>query len=134
MSRKLRVALVHDHLVQDGGAEQVLRVFMRMWPEAPVYTAFFDPVRMGKDFAKQDIRTSFLDDLPLARRYYKWTLRWLDGAFRRFDLSDYDIVLSSASGWAKSVRTGPGTLHVCYCHNPIRYIWSDVDRYITENG
>ncbi|MDP9212186.1 MAG: glycosyltransferase [bacterium] len=125
---------MHDHLVQDGGAEQVLRVFMKMWPHAPVYTAFFDPVRMGKDFAGRDIRTSFLDGLPLARRRYKWSLRWLDAAFRRFDLSEYDIVLSSASGWAKSVRTGPHTLHVCYCHTPIRYIWSDAERYITETG
>ena len=129
-----RVALVHDHLVQDGGAEQVLRVLMRMWPEAPVYTAYFDPARMGKDFSGKDIRTSFLQRIPLARHYYKWTLTFLDAAFRRFDLSDYDIVLSSASGWAKSVRTGPETIHVCYCHTPTRYIWSDAGRYIAETG
>ncbi|HEY8109127.1 MAG TPA: glycosyltransferase [Patescibacteria group bacterium] len=134
MGRKPRVALVHDHLVQDGGAEQVLRELMRTWPDAPVYTAYFDPRKMGPDFRGKDIRTSYLQRLPLARRFYKWTMLLLDGAFRRFDLSEYDVVVSSASAWAKSVRTGSDTLHVCYCHTPTRYLWSDADRYIRETG
>ncbi|MDP4000576.1 MAG: glycosyltransferase [bacterium] len=143
--RRPKVALVHDHLVQDGGAEQVLRELMRIWPDAPVYTAYYDPRRMGPDFRRtggsgrahtggKDIRTSYLQRLPLARRFYKWTLPLIDGAFRRFDLSEYDVVVSSASAWAKSVRTGPDTLHVCYCHTPTRYLWSDADRYIGETG
>ncbi|MEX2043532.1 MAG: glycosyltransferase [Patescibacteria group bacterium] len=138
MARRPRVALVHDHLVQDGGAEQVLRELMRIWPDAPVYTAFYDPRKMGPDFRaaarNHDVRTSFLQRIPLARRFYKWTMVCLDAAFRRFDLSEYDIVVSSASAWAKSVRTGPDTLHVCYCHTPTRYLWSDADRYINETG
>lgn len=138
MVRKPKVALVHDHLVQDGGAEQVLRELMRIWPDAPVHTAFYDPKKMGPDFRAaargHDIRTSFLQRIPLARRFYKWTLVCLDTAFRRFDLSEYDVVVSSASAWAKSVRTGPDTLHVCYCHTPTRYLWSDAGRYIGETG
>lgn len=129
-----KIALVHDHLVQDGGAERVLRVLMRMWPDAPVYTAYFDPKKMGSDFEGKDIRTSFLQKIPLARRFYKLSLPWLDRAFRRFDLREYHVVISSASAWAKSVQTVRITLHVCYCHTPTRYIWSDADSYIKETG
>ena len=128
-----RVALVHDHLVQDGGAERVLRAMMRLWPEAPVYTAYFDPARMGPDFPPERIRASYLQRVPLARRFYKLTMPALDSAFRRFDLSDYDLVVSSASGWAKSVRT-PSATHVCFCHTPTRYLWSDADTYRESTG
>ncbi len=134
MTKKLKVALVHDHLVQDGGAERVVRTLLKMYPEAPLYTAFYAPDKMGPDFAGRDIRTSFLQKLPGATSHYKFLLTLLDRAFRSFDLSEYDVVISSASGWAKSVRTGPRTRHVCYCHTPIRYIWSDSNRYIAETG
>lgn len=127
----MKVALVHDHLVQDGGAERVLRVLMRMWPDAPVYTLVFDRKKMGPEFAAKDIRTSYLQKLPGSRRFYKGLLPLIPGAFRRFDLSGYDLVVSSASGFAKGVRTGDAP-HVCYCHTPIRYIWSDSERYIRE--
>lgn len=129
-----KVALVHDHLVQDGGAERVMRTLMKMYPEAPVYTLLYDPGRMGPDFAGKDIRTSVLQKVPIIRRHYKFLLLFIDWAFRRFDLSDYDLVISSSSGFAKSVRTPPQTLHICYCHTPTRYLWSDADRYIAETG
>ncbi len=127
-----RVALVHDHLVQDGGAERVLRVLMHMWPEAPVYTLVYDPREMGPDISGADIRTSAWQRLPAARRHYQALLPFIDRAFRRFDLSGYDLVISSASGFAKSVRTLPATLHVCYCHTPTRYLWGDSDSYIAD--
>ncbi len=130
--RTLRVAIIHDHLVQDGGAEQVVRSLMRQWPEAPLYTAFFDPTKMGPDFAGKDIRTSWLQRLPGAVKHYKALLPLLDTAFRSFKFDNYDVVISSASGFAKSIRTGPRTVHICYCHTPIRYLWSDSDRYISE--
>ncbi len=132
MPGKPRVALVHDHLVQDGGAERVLRTFMKIWPDAPIYTLLYDPAAMGPDFADAEIRTSVLQRLLGPTKRYKALLPVIDAAFRRFDLSGYDLVVSSASGFAKSVRTGPGTLHVCYCHTPIRYLWSDSERYISE--
>lgn len=130
----MRVALVHDHLVQDGGAERVLRSLMNMYPEAPVFVAFYDADKMGDDFRGKDIRTSWLQRIPGATKHYKFLLLLLHHAFRRFDLRGYDLVISSASGWAKSVRTGSQTRHVCYCHTPIRYIWSDSERYIAETG
>lgn len=137
MARKPKVALVHDHLVQDGGAEQVVRALLKAYPKAPLYTLVYDPAKMGADFnklAKNRVRTSRWQRHRWAVRHYKWLLSRIDAAFRKFDLSQYDIVVSSSSGWAKSVRTGPGTLHVCYCHTPIRYIWSSADSYIAETG
>jgi glycosyltransferase involved in cell wall biosynthesis len=107
---------------------------MKLYPDAPVFTAFYDSAKMGQDFMGRDIRPSVLQRLPGAKTHYKWFLPALDWAFRRFDLRGYDVVISSASGWAKSVRTGRETAHVCYCHTPIRYIWSDADTYINETG
>ena len=136
-SRRPKVALVHDHLVQDGGAEQVVRALLKAYPGAPLYTLVYDPAKMAPDFnklAKGRVRTSKWQQRHWAVKHYKWLLPRIDAAFRKFDLSDYDIVISSSSGWAKSVRTGPRTLHVCYCHTPIRYIWSSADSYIAETG
>ncbi len=133
----MRVALVHDHLVQDGGAEQVVRALLKAYPEAPLYTLVYDPAKMAPDFnklAKGRVRTSDWQKHRWAVKHYKWLLPRIDAAFRKFDLSGYDVVISSSSGWAKSVRTGPDTLHVCYCHTPIRYIWSSADSYIAETG
>ena len=136
-SRKPKIALVHDHLVQDGGAEQVVRALLRAYPEAPLYTLVYDPAKMAPDFnklAKGRVRTSGWQNHRWAVKHYKWLLPRIDAAFRKFDLSGYDVVISSSSGWAKSVRTGLRTLHVCYCHTPIRYIWSSADSYISETG
>lgn len=130
--RPPKVAIVHDHLVQDGGAEQVVRVLMKIWPEAPVYTLVYNPEKMGPDFAGHDIRTSIWQKVPGAVRRYKWLLPFIDGAFRRFDLSEYDLVISSSSGFAKSVQTNAKTLHLCYCYTPTRYLWSDSERYVEE--
>lgn len=126
------VAIVHDHLVQDGGAERVLRVLMKLWPEAPVYTLLYDPAKMGPDFAGRDIRTSYLQKVLGAIKFYKALLPLIPGAFQRFDFSGYDLVISSSSGFAKNIRTGPKTLHICYCYTPPRYLWHDSDRYIRE--
>jgi glycosyltransferase involved in cell wall biosynthesis len=134
---KPKIALVHDHLVQDGGAEQVVRALLKAYPDAPLYTLVYDPAKMALDFnklAKGRIRTSDWQKHGWAVKHYKWLLSRIDAAFRKFDLSEYDIVISSSSGWAKSVQTGPDTLHVCYCHTPIRYIWSSADSYIAETG
>lgn len=128
-----RVALVHDHLVQDGGAERVLRTLMKMWPDAPVYTLLYDRQVMGRDFHAADIRTSGWQRLPGITKHYKPLLPFIDGAFRHFDLSGYDIVISSASAWAKGVRV-PDGVHVCYCHTPTRYLWSNAGDYIAATG
>ncbi|AGY56706.1 glycosyltransferase [Gloeobacter kilaueensis] len=123
----MKVALVHDYLKEFGGAERVLEVLHRLWPEAPVFTAFFDRQALGpaaERFADWDIRTSFAQRLPaIGRRHH--TLRFLIPYFwESLDLSGFDLVISSSSGYlSKSVLTRPETLHICYCHTPPRYLW-----------
>lgn len=130
----MKIALVHDYLVQDGGAERVLKAFQEIWPSAPTFALLYDPDRMGKSFRDKDIRTSFLQDVPFALKRYKWFMPLMPMATERHDLSGYDVVLSSTSAFAKGVITRPDTLHVCYCHTPTRYLWSDTHSYINEIG
>lgn len=128
----MKLALVHDHLVQEGGAERVLQVLQEIWPEAPTFTLLYDPARVGASFGGRDIRTSFLQTWPLALKKYKWFMPFMPAATEHYDLSDYDVVVSSSSAFAKGVITRPGTLHVCYCHTPTRYLWSDTHSYVRE--
>src|SRR5690242_2832646 len=119
----MKVALVHDYLTQYGGAERVLEVLHRLYPEAPVYTSVYDSDALPAHFRDWTIRTSFLQNLHVFRRQHQWGLTFYSTAFERFDLSEFDLVISSSSAWAKGVITGPHTLHVCYCHAPMRFAW-----------
>ena len=127
----MKLALVHDYLIQDGGAEKVLDVFQGLWPDAPTYTLLFDPKKLPA-FQGRDIRTSFLEKLPFGRRKYQWYLPLMPSATEHYDLSEFDIVLSSTSAFAKGVITRDDAIHVCYCHTPTRYLWSDTHSYIEE--
>jgi glycosyltransferase involved in cell wall biosynthesis len=127
----MKLALVHDYLMQNGGAEKVLRVFGDMWPEAPIFTLLFNK-KVFSDFNKRDIRTSFLKRMPFSHRKYQWYLPLMPTATEHYNLSDFDVVLSSTSAFAKGVITRPDTLHVCYCHTPTRYLWSDTHSYVDE--
>lgn len=128
----MKVALVHDHLIQDGGAEKVLQQLQCLFPEAPTFTLFYEPARVDPAFAKKEIRTSFLQRLPLARRKYQWLLPLMPLATELYDLSDFDVVISSSSAFAKGVIVKPSTFHICYCHTPTRYLWSDTLSYVQE--
>jgi glycosyltransferase involved in cell wall biosynthesis len=130
----MRIALVHDYLVQDGGAERVLKAFQEIWPEAPTFALLYDPRRMGGAFRGKDIRTSFLQEVPFALTRYKWFMPLMPMATERYDLGEFDVVLSSTSAFAKGVITRPDSLHVCYCHTPTRYLWSDTHSYVNEIG
>jgi len=120
----VKVAIVHDFLVQMGGAEKVVEVFHGMFPEAPIYTSIYDPEAMPAYYRTWDIRTSFLQRLPMPRYAHRLALPLYPMAFESLDLSGYDLVLSSSSSFAKGVITGPQTLHVCYTHAPMRFAWS----------
>jgi glycosyltransferase involved in cell wall biosynthesis len=125
---KPKVALVHDWLTGEAGAEQVLLALHRLFPEAPIYTSVRNPERTPS-FEGMDIRTSFLQKWPLWKRQQLYPqLRPL--AFESFDLSDYDVVISIASAESKGVVTRPGTVHICYCNTPIRYYWNDYHAYL----
>ena len=120
----MKTALVHDYLAQAGGAERVVATFQSMFPDAPLYTSVYDPKTTLPSFADSDVRTSFLQRWPFSsRRFHKLALPYFPTAFERFDFSDFDLVLSSSSSFAKGVVTPPETCHVCYCHTPSRFLW-----------
>ncbi len=127
----MKLALVHDHLIQNGGAEKVLEIMQETWPKAPTFTLFYDE-RALPAFAQHDIRTSFLQRLPLALKKYQWYITLMPSATESHDLSDFDVVVSSSSAFSKGVITRPDAVHICYCHTPTRYLWSDTHSYINE--
>lgn len=120
----MRIALAHDYLNQYGGAERVLEVLHDLYPDAPIYTSIYEPDTMPARFREWDIRTSFLQRVPLARRHHRAFLLLYPRAFESFDLHGYDVVISNSSAWCKGVITPPGTLHICYCLTPMRWAWN----------
>ena len=128
----MKVALIHDHLAQDGGAEKVLKVFSDMFPEAPIYTLLYEKKQVDKYFKGRQIETSVIQKLPGGIKHYQWYLFFMPIAVEFFDLSSYDLVISDASAFAKGVITKPECLHICYCHTPTRYLWSDTHQYIND--
>lgn len=128
----MKVALIHDHLAQDGGAEKVLKVFSDMFPEAPIYTLLYEDKHVAKYFKDRKIETSVIQKLPGGVKHYQWYLFFMPMAVEFFDLSAYDLVISDTSSFAKGVITRPNCLHICYCHTPTRYLWSDTHQYINE--
>ncbi len=127
----MRIALVHDYLSQDGGAERVLKAFHELWPEAPIFVLFHDPKKIT-DFNSAVINESFLSRLPFVRQHFQWYLPFIPLATEKYNLEDFDLVLSSTSAFAKGVLTAPHTLHISYCHTPARYLWSDTHQYIAN--
>src|SRR6266849_6117666 len=120
----MKVALVHDYLNQMGGAERVVLALHEIFPDAPIYTSIYDPERVDDAFQKMDIRTSFMQKLPLVKKHHQPFLPFYPFAMERLDLRGYDLVLSSSSAFAKGVVTRPDTMHICYCHTPMRWCWN----------
>jgi glycosyltransferase involved in cell wall biosynthesis len=119
----MRTALVHDWLNQIGGAEDVLENFVDLYPSAPVYTSLYWREKMPESWRQWDIRTSFIDRLPRARRNQQIYFPLYPHAFERFDFREYDLVISNKSGFCHGIVTGPETVHICYCLTPTRYVW-----------
>lgn len=130
----MKIALVHDYLVQYGGAERVLEAFTELWPYASIYTILYDPEAMRGKFAHKRIYTSFLQRWPLARKHHRLFPPLMPIAIEQFDFRDYDIVLSDSSSYAKGILTSPKTLHVSYVHTPMRYAWDDCQKYTEDFG
>jgi glycosyltransferase involved in cell wall biosynthesis len=120
-----RVAVVHDWLTVPGGSEQVVLALLDMFPQAELFTSIYDPAPWPAQITERPVHASFLNRLPGAERHYPKLLPLMNRAFRSFDLSGFDLILSSSHACAKNVRTPPGTLHVCYCHTPMRYAWEE---------
>lgn len=131
MNRRLKVAIVCDWLTSIGGAERVVWELHHLYPEAPIYTSQYDPGTLDW-FAAADVRTTWLQRLPKRLKKFLPLLRaW---TFSHLDLSEYDLVLSSSGAEAKAVKTGPHTVHICYCHAPTHYYWFRHDEYLDRPG
>lgn len=122
----MKVAIVHDDLVQFGGAERVLQAICEIFPNAPIYTSLYDDSNtyLAKAFAGKKIITSFLQAVPGWRSFYKPLFFLYPIAFEQFDFSEYDLVISHTTRFAKSIITKPNTKHICYCHTPPRFLWN----------
>ncbi|QSN64685.1 glycosyltransferase family 4 protein [Caballeronia sp. M1242] len=129
----MRVAIVHDWLVVSGGAEKVLHQIIECFPEADIFT-LVDFLEDRTCINKRPVRTSFIQQLPLARKHYRSYLPLMPIAIEQFDLSGYDLVISSSYAVAKGVLTGPDQLHISYMHSPIRYAWDLQHQYLNEAG
>lgn len=126
----MKVALVHEFLVQYGGAERVLEALADLWPDAPIYTLYYDRKRFGTRLAGRTIVESSLSGRwapPPAR--HQWYLPWYAAAIEKFDFSQFDLVISDSSAFAKGVVTQPPTRHISYIHTPTRYLWNETDQH-----
>lgn len=130
--RPPKVALVHDFLVQDGGAERVLLALHEIYPRAPIFTLFHQPEKTHAGFTNADIRPSKLQRLPFAKSHYEWYLPLMARAVEDMDLTGYDLVLSSSSSFTKGVLADPQALHICYLHTPTRFLWQERRDYVNE--
>jgi glycosyltransferase involved in cell wall biosynthesis len=129
----MKTALVHDWLNQIGGAEDVLESLVARYPAAPVHTSLYWRDKMPAHWQQWDIRTSFIDRLPLVHKRQQLYFPLYPLAFEQFDFSDYDLVISNKSGFCHGIITGPETLHICYCLTPTRYVWR-YQQYAEQEG
>lgn len=127
-----RVALVHDFLLDVRGAERVFVELCNVWPQADIYTAVYDEDGTEGRFADRAVYSSFLQLLRPSARTFRAFFPLYPAAIESFDLSDYDLVVSSSSAWAHGVLCDERSVHVSYCHNPFRYAWNDRNRTLAR--
>ncbi len=126
----LKTALVHDWLVSLGGAEKALSAIAELYP-APIHTLIADPKKLqGTPFEKMEIRSSFIQKCPFAARSYRHYLPLFPLAMEQFNLSSFDLIISSSHAVAKGVLTHSNQLHLCYCYTPMRYAWDLTHQYL----
>lgn len=130
----MRVAIIHYWFVTWRGGERVVERILRMFPDATVYTHVVSPQLLSNELAKYKVRTTWISRLPFARRLYQLYLPLMPLALEAVDLSDFDLIISSESGPAKNVITPPDSVHVCYCHSPMRYAWDMFGVYSKKFG
>lgn len=133
--KNLKVAVIHDWLVTHAGAERVLERMLTAFPQADLFSLvdFLTPEQRGF-IGHRPVKTSFLQNLPRAKTAYRQYLPFMPLAIEQFDLSGYDLILSSSHAVAKGVLTGPEQLHVCMCYSPVRYAWDLQHQYLRESG
>jgi glycosyltransferase involved in cell wall biosynthesis len=127
-----KIALVHDYFIQMGGAERVAEAMHDSFPSSPMYTTVALPQRLPQNLRTADIRTSLLQKLPAMERRFRHYFMLYPFAVENFDLSEYDLIFSSSSGYAKGVHRRRNAIHVCYCHTPMRWVWRYEDYVARE--
>lgn len=131
----MKIAIIHDWLVTYAGAEKVLEQIIDIYPEADLFSLvdFIEPGQRG--FIKdKTVITSFIQNLPMAKKRYRNYLPLMPRAIEQLDVSAYDVVISSSHAVAKGVITGPDQVHISYVHSPIRYAWDLQHQYLKEAG
>ena len=126
----MKIALVHDYLTQRGGAERVFELLCKRYPNADIFTSLYDPKRTI-DLGDRLVRTTALQKIPAASKYFRILAPFYFPAFRALDLQDYDLIISSTSSFAKAVKKSPHAQHICFCHNVTRFLW-DTETYLRE--
>lgn len=125
----MKVALVHDWLTGMRGGEKCLEVFCELFPNATLMTLLHLKGTVSPKIEQMDIRTTFIQKMPWLRQRYRQYLPLFPMAIEQFDMRGYDLILSSSHCVAKGVIPHPGTCHICYCHTPMRYVWSMYQEY-----
>ena|SRR3989338_1550957 len=122
---ELKIVLVHDDFCQQGGAEGLFATIAEIFPDAPIYTSLVNWKKLPNTIEKKRIKTSFMQKIPFAIRFYKALFPLYSLAFESFDFSQFDIVISSTTRFAKSIITHPKTIHICYINSVPRFLWQD---------
>ena len=130
----MRVALVHHWFVTRGGGERVAECLGALFPTAELFTLMTEPHAMPDGLTGRPLHTSFLQRVPLARRFHRQMMPFYPAATEGLDLRGFDLVISSDSGPVKGVRVDPGAAHLCYCHSPMRYLYDGYEAYRAEMG
>ncbi|RTK98351.1 MAG: glycosyltransferase family 4 protein [Proteobacteria bacterium] len=131
----MKIAIVHDWLYTYAGAEKVLEQILNCFPSADIYSLIdFIPDAERGFLHNKPVTTSFLQKMPFIKTKHRHYLPLMPLAIEQFDLSAYDVVISSSHAVAKGILTGPDQLHICYCHSPIRYAWDMQHQYLNESG
>jgi glycosyltransferase involved in cell wall biosynthesis len=134
-SRSRRVAIVHDWLVVNGGAEKVLENILAVYPDADIFTLVdYLPQKDREWLGDRKIFTSFIQKLPFSKKHYRNYFPLFPIAIEQLDVTQYDLVMSSSYAVAKGVITGPEQTHICYCHSPARYAWDLQFQYLKESN
>lgn len=130
----MKVAIVHDWLVNYGGAERVVESLLSIYPDADIYTLVYDKKKMASHFPPEKVHTSFIQKWPFSTKLYTKFLSFMPKAFESFDFTGYDLVISSSSSCAKGVITPPSVPHIAYIHTPMRYAWDLFFDYRKRSG
>lgn len=124
----MKIALVHDDFIQAGGAESLFATIASLFPQSPIYTSLVDWHKLPSSINRDRVRTSFIQRIPFAQKFYKLLLPLYPFAFESFNFDDFDLVISSTTRFAKSIITKPNTIHICYINSVPRFLWDEEKR------